>query len=226
MEHHPRILARYVADWIPGVNLLQWVHKDVVCHTSSSLKCTILHTCLLFHSQVQPSLHTTTSPHLLLPEWRAVIFLNYSSRCFIVFRMRVSFLSPLMLNMLSPRFLAATDPGISIPCHLCLSLFPRVLMKHILTTGSSHSDEEWKTVVVVTYFVEATDQGLCLLNHSSFHSPLNHSLDVLFFVLFCHCCICPSRFQLSLCHLENQDEWWGNNVWITLCFKFKGTLKT
>lgn len=122
MEHHLTILAIYVADWIPGINLLQRVHKDVVCPTSSSLKCTILLICLFFffHSWVQPSLHTT--------------------------------------------------------------------------------------LVIVTYFVEATDQSLCLLNHSSFHSPLNHSLDVLLFVLFCHCCICPSRFQLSLCHLGNKDE--------------------
>lgn len=120
MEHHPRILARYVGDWIPGINLLQRVHKDVVCPTSSSLKCTILPICLFFSQPGTTTLHTT--------------------------------------------------------------------------------------LVIVTYFVEATDQSLCLLNHSSFHSPLNHSLDVLLFVLFCHCCICPSRFQLSLCHLGNKDE--------------------
>lgn len=71
----------------------------------------------------------------------------------------------------------------------------------------------------VTHFVEATDQGLCLLNHSSFHSPLDHSLDVLFFVLFCHRCICPSRFQLSFSHLQNKDKQWCSNVQIMLCFK-------
>lgn len=100
-------------------------------------------------------------------------------------------------------------------------LLLRVLMKHSLTKVLPHSVDERKTVIAVTYFIEATDQGLCLLNNSSFHSPFNHSLDVLFFVLFCHCCICPSRFQLSLCHLQNKDEQWNNNAWITLCFKFK-----
>lgn len=144
-----RNTSKIIAGCILGPTLLQWVPEDNSSHTSSSVKCTILHNLLLYHSRVKQNLQMPTS----LTMWmQSSIFLS-----FIIFR---------------------TD---------------------------DRNGRLWEHRFV-TYFVEATDQGLCLLNHSSFHSPLNHSLDVLFFVLFCHCCICPSRFQLSFCHLQNKDK--------------------
>lgn len=52
------------------------------------------------------------------------------------------------------------------------------------------------------YLIEASDQALRLLGHSSLDSPLDHSLDVLLLVLLRHGDTGSSWLQLSLCNLK------------------------
>lgn len=51
------------------------------------------------------------------------------------------------------------------------------------------------------YLVEASDQRLCLLHHSSLHPPLGHPLYIIFLVLLSHLEVGATWLQLPLCHL-------------------------
>lgn len=55
------------------------------------------------------------------------------------------------------------------------------------------------------YLIEASDQTFGLLGHSPLDAPLDHSLNVLFLVLFRHGDASPSWLQLPLCDLSWED---------------------
>lgn len=53
-----------------------------------------------------------------------------------------------------------------------------------------------------SYLIEASDQRLSLLHHSSLHSPFSHPLYVILLVLLSHLQVGAARLQLPLRHLQ------------------------